>query len=610
MLRYHQAIKPIMESENKTARDRKMVLLFAAINLICLIFMASQLILLTGHDYGLALTRLLDTHFAMISHGLSLFEYSPSFCGGIFNFANPNSGSLSLTQLLVYIAGPEIGIKALYVIASAIGGVGMFWCGRQSALSTSAALIAASCFTLSGVFLVKLVVGHLLYYHLLLTPLIAAFLLRATYHFLSGKLLATVACAGAAAMLTSLSIYGGVAGFLLPFMASVLLLWLMCGGLREQLVRPMALFVFYLGLAVILSAPKIEASLSLFSNIGNRDFYSLPGFGFSGLLSYIASALFLVPDADRINSSMSNATWYMGWHEIYVGLPQLGLVSAAVWVLFRPASLKGLSVGNYGRFGTFGILTLLLLPLALNYYSPSWHGFIKALPVLGDSSNMLRWTCLYVPAFAMGVGQIFRNVDLFAPRPAALVIAMMVVTSWWQYSVISQHLLAKENFDPSGILAQWHSDPEKVLPIKFVGLATNDDGKGGRKVIHAPQFDHMFTKGISNATCYEPVFGYRLEAFPISSIRSGDVTTLQNDTYGLINPACYVYPTQNNCAPGDRFTAAQKAQMISFAERREFEAEVSSSRMAAEMAASVSGIALMFCFGFCMFRWFRPNCQR
>jgi len=560
------------------AGNRKLIILFAAVNLICLIFLASQLIHLTGHDYGLALTRLLDTHFAMISHGLSLYEYSPSFCAGIFNFANPNSGSLSLTQLLVYIAGPEIGIRALYVIASAVGGIGMFWCGRQSAISTSAALIAAGCFTLSGVFLVKLVVGHLLYYHLLLVPLIAAFLLRATHHFLSGKLLATVACAGVAAMLTSLSIYGGVAGFLLPFMSSILLLWLMCGGLREQLVRSMALFVFYLGLAVILSAPKIEASLSLFSNIGNRDFYSIPGFGFSGLLSYVASALFLIPDADQINTSMSNATWYMGWHEIYVGLPQLGLVSVVVWVMFKPASLKGLSVRNYGRFGTFGILTLMLLPLALNYYSLLWHGFVKSLPVLGDSSNMLRWTCLYVPAFAMGIGQVFRTIDIFAPRPAVLVMMMMMLTSWWQYSVISQNLLAKENFDPSGILAQWHSDPDKVLPIKYVGLATNDDGKGGQKVVYAPQFDHMFIKGISNATCYEPVFGYRLEAFPINSIRSGDVMVSQNGAYGLINPSCYVYPKENNCSPGDRFTESQKMQMVNFLERKQFGAEVSIAR--------------------------------
>lgn len=521
----------------------------------------------------------------MISHGLSLFEYSPSFCAGIFNFTNPNSASLSLTQLLVYLAGPEIGLKALYVIASAMGGAGMFWCGRQACLSASASLIAASCFVFSGVFPAKLVVGHLLYYHLLLLPLIAALLLKGTHHALHGGRLATIAFVSMASMMTSLSIYGGVAGFLLPFLASILLLWLMCGGLREQLVKPIALFVLYLGLAVALSAPKIEASLSLFSTIGNRDFYSLPGFDFSGILSFVASALFLIPDADKINSSMSNATWYMGWHEIYVGLPQLALVAAVFWVVLKPASLKGVSVHNYGRFGVMGILLLLMLPLALNYYSPTWHRFIESLPVLGDTSNMLRWTCLFVPAFAMVVGQIFRNVDILAPRLAALAIVLIIATPWWQYSVISQKLLAKENFDPSGILAQWHSDPGKVLPIKYVSLATNDDGNGGQKVVHAPQFNHMFTKGISNATCYEPVFGYRLESFPISAIRGGEVMELRDETYGLINPACYVYPEENNCVPGDRFTAAQRNNLEKFARRETFDSEVSEMRKLANIFA-------------------------
>ena len=144
-------------------------------------------------------------------------------------------------------------------------------------------------------------------------------------------------------------------------------------------------------------------------------------------------------------------------------------------------------------------------------------------------------------------------------------------------------MLAKENFDPSGILSQWHSDPDKVLPNKYAGLATNDEGKGGQKVVYAPQYDHMFTKGISNATCYEPVFGYRLEAFPIGSIRSGDVMVSQNGAYGLINPSCYVYPKENNCSPGDRFTESQKMQMVNFLERKQFGAEVSVARKASNV---------------------------
>jgi hypothetical protein len=581
-----------MGHEEKTHKKRVLIVLFVVVNLGCLFFLAHELIRLSGHDYGLVLNRLLDNHFSIISHGLSLFEYTPSFCGGVFNFANSNSWSLSLTQLLVYFVGPEIGIKLLYILSSMIGGLGIFWCVRQSAVGASAALVAAACFTFSGVFVTKLVVGHVLYYHMLFAPLIAAFLLKATKNFLHDSYLAAFVFTGGAGIITALSIYGGVAGFLLPFMASILLVWLMCGALRENNLKPIALFIFYLGLTATLSAPKIEASIALFSTIGSRDFYSLPGFGFAGLFSYMLSALFWVPNADSINSSMLNRQWHMGWHEIYVGLPQLALVATFIYISQKPVRLKNLSVRNYGWLGLIGIVVLLLLPLGLNYYSPTWNLVIKAVPILGDSSNMLRWTCLYVPAFAIAVGQLFRNADILSLRPAAAIILMMLGTTWWQYSVINKNLLSSENFDPAGILAQWHSDPQKVLPIKRVGLATRDDGKGGRQVAYAPHFDHVFTKGISNATCYEPVFGYRLELFPIRSIQSGDVMTLKNGTYGLINPACYVYPAENNCAPGDRFRADQKMSMLKFMHREEFEAKVSNLRIVAEFAASISALVI------------------
>ncbi len=592
-----------MEPKERTLEKRVLIILFLVVNSSCLLFLATQLIRLSGHDYGLALTHLLDTHFSIIGNGLSLFEYTPSFCGGLFNFANPNSGSLSLTQLLVYFLGPEIGIKALYVIASAIGGVGIFWCGRQSSLAVPAALVAAGCFTLSGVFVSKLVVGHLLYYHLVFAPLIAAFVLKATKNYLRGSYLAAFVFAGIAAFITALAIYGGVAGFLLPFMASILLLWLMCGALRENNLKPIALFVFYVCLSATLSAPKIEASFALFSTIGNRDLYGLPGFGVAGLFAYIVPALFWVPDVDSINASMRNATWHMGWHEIYVGLPQLALFSAFVFVLRKPSSLKNFSVSNYGWLGLIGILVLLLLPLGLNYYSPSWNLLIKGVPILGDSSNFLRWSCLYVPAFALAIGQVFRSADILSSRSVAIMIAMMLLTTWWQYSVLNKNLLSIEKRDYSGLISQWHSDPQRVLPITVIGAATKDDGKGGRHVVHAPQFDHVFTKGISNATCYEPVFGYRLENFPIKSIRSGDVTVLRNGTYGLINPACYVYPAENNCVAGDRFTAAQKMSMIRFMHREEFDAKVSNNRIIAEYVAAISALAIaLFSFGYLLRR--------
>ena len=74
----------VMSEDQNTGRDQnRWIVLLAAVLILCLGFLAHQLILLNGHDYGLALTRLLDTHFAVIKQGVGLYEYSPAFCGGI-----------------------------------------------------------------------------------------------------------------------------------------------------------------------------------------------------------------------------------------------------------------------------------------------------------------------------------------------------------------------------------------------------------------------------------------------------------------------------------------------------------------------------------------------
>ena len=81
-----------MDEGQNTGRDQnRWIVLLAAVLILCLGFLAQQLILLNGHDYGLALTRLLDTHFAVIKQGVGLYEYSPAFCGGIYRISRAGS---------------------------------------------------------------------------------------------------------------------------------------------------------------------------------------------------------------------------------------------------------------------------------------------------------------------------------------------------------------------------------------------------------------------------------------------------------------------------------------------------------------------------------------
>jgi hypothetical protein len=65
--------------------------------------------------------------------------------------------------------------------------------------------------------------------------------------------------------------------------------------------------------------------------------------------------------------------------------------------------------------------------------------------------------------------------------------------------------------------------------------------------------------------CYWPTFGYRLENFPAGPLQLG--ATLEEAAPGVLNvknPACYVFPRENACVPGDHFRTAQRDDAARF----------------------------------------------
>jgi hypothetical protein len=65
-------------------------------------------------------------------------------------------------------------------------------------------------------------------------------------------------------------------------------------------------------------------------------------------------------------------------------------------------------------------------------------------------------------------------------------------------------------------------------------------------------------RGGSQLLCYEPLFGYALEKFPIRTLRPGSVLAVHEGYLNLKNPVCYVYPLENACEPGEHFSVNQQ----------------------------------------------------
>jgi hypothetical protein len=86
-----------------------------------------------------------------------------------------------------------------------------------------------------------------------------------------------------------------------------------------------------------------------------------------------------------------------------------------------------------------------------------------------------------------------------------------------------------------------------------------------------PDRQNGLAHGYSTASCYDPLFGYRLEKLPYGKIRLARAMSDMDGVLNVKNPACYVYPQANQCHPGDQFTVAQSAEAVKFLNYEPFE---------------------------------------
>ena len=82
--------------------------------------------------------------------------------------------------------------------------------------------------------------------------------------------------------------------------------------------------------------------------------------------------------------------------------------------------------------------------------------------------------------------------------------------------------------------------------------------------------NETLVRGGTNAQCYEPMFGHRLEEYPYTSLRKGPTLSSKDGILNIKNPACMHYPDANDCRPGDHFATSDLAAASNFVNYRPF----------------------------------------
>lgn len=507
-----------------------------------------------GHDYAFIFPNLLDGIFWFKNNGLSVPWFSPAFCAGQPAFPDPQSAYYSLPQLLAIAIGPLAATYGTLLVCAAL----MFWGGfllmRQvfGAGRTEAILVAG--LLMFNAFLPhRLITGHTGYHGFALVPWVALLLLLPCRRRVN-----SIAAGVGAGLLVGYWVYSGLGTLILACAMAVLLLailrFLAGGSVRAAVVRASLAS----GVGAGLSASKLVATFSFLTQFP-RDFYPLPGAASPvDAIFMIGAGLFLPSQwaAAFGIPRLTNVMWTPAAHEWAYGF---GMAAALLAVTLMIGALRrsGLAWPVSGRNRVLLAICLLLLlwPLAFSTWHPAWNAFLKQLPVLGSASFPFRWVIVYIPATGVAIGLLMMQCGHGRWRIAATTACLLATVLLSYFEPRGYYLSQGYDMRPVVFANELFEQRDSGPGISVLGAATEFSAGRFRTQLRG---NDTFVAGMSQIFCYNPVFGFRLEKFSSAGLSAGDVLQIQSDGYlNLKNPACYVFPKENGCLPGDRFRADQ-----------------------------------------------------
>ncbi len=233
-------------------------------------------ILLSGNNIGIQdwdqqLAYLESARVSVVNY-LQFPFWSPYHCGGMPNFANPQSNIVSITFLLVLVFGTLEGAKISLLIHYFIGAFGFYLLAKHYRLDDISSLLSAVIFAFSGILSSALGVGMISFLAISYIPFVLLFYSKALDVKKYRKLNLLVS-----SLFLALSFY---TGYQIPMIfLPVFLAFVVFKSLEAKNLKPLLNFTTIFMLFLILSLPKLLLSIQLLSSfprlISDQSGYSL-----------------------------------------------------------------------------------------------------------------------------------------------------------------------------------------------------------------------------------------------------------------------------------------------------------------------------------------------
>lgn len=552
---------------------------------------------LMGHDFAGMLPALLAGRYWFETNGLFVTPwFLPSFCGGIWLF--PTGGYYSVPQFLAFVMSPLAAVQTTFVVFAGLGFMGAFLLARRAFHTTViVALVAAILMAMNGFYAYRSIIGHFPFHGFMLLPLMCYFALRSRsaretptssqFPALSLQVIGIAAC-------WAYFIHSGAEQLLLHFGLATALVLLLHGLVVGPSWRPWVLMTMGGILGLLLSAAKLNAAFSVTAALP-RTGYKLPGA--SDLLEsagLILRSLFFEAPSDA-TGQLENVQWALERHEWEFGLSPVALILLVIGgvMLVRlatKAAVDGFLQNKTRVFLLVSLLALAFVPIALNTYGEDWNAFLKATPILGSMSSMVRWICAYIPLLvilcALSLNKLF--VDRPKRQTAAALMAMIGIIAY--HATTDKAFYKAQPYSPESMQSAYQRLQETGNITPVIGTGVFFDAQ--TNAVQTPlNRNDTFVNGWSQLACYAPQFGYALEWFPQKTLQPGPATDIREGRYNFKDPSCYVFPEANKCEPGDHFKVGEEQRMQKLLNYQPYEFRFSQSQEIANLISLVSWLA-------------------
>ena len=437
-----------------------------------------------GHDYAYFIPMLKDLRIAWHEHGVFNPLFTPSRCLGLPLWANPSAYNLSLVHFLLLIMNELSATVALLIIIGSLSFVGAYLFARKYNVTVRWANYIALAWTLQGAIVVRGLAGHATYTMIGLFPLI--FILLDKKKSLLLDLLSALACALILSQYILMS-----APYLLVFLfgGALVLLALMKIWRDPNLtaldwrhfITKLSFTSFFF---ILIVGQRLLAIVDLMKNYGRE--IPMQEMGLLTTLPYaILSNISFLP-----HDFLQMMEWnYGNWESVQYAFPALLLLTAVI----------SLRQKNEQAFKSLYFSLILLMAVTLILCSGVLAPLFNLLPILNSMHANPRWNLVTILGILYLAIQSVRLLPLNSHRIfySLLALAMLV----------------------------------PLLHIDRKNLGMNYAFNTGR--------DAALNRLVY---CYEPIFGYNLEAFPIRGRR---INFLQEP---LLDPRCYL--SSAHCRPG------------------------------------------------------------